>query len=135
MQVDIQQLEGVRFSIRSRSHEIIADQPTEGGGGDRGMTPSELLLASLGSCAAYYATVYLQTRKLADTGVAVSVTAEKLKGPPRLGNFIVKVVCPVPLDAEHEKAMLRAVHQCLVHNTLLATPQIDIRLEVTPAAS
>jgi putative redox protein len=135
MQVNIQQLEGFRFNIRSRSHEIIADQPEEGGGSDRGMTPSELLLASLGSCAAYYAAAYLHARKLANTGVSVSVTAEKLKEPARLGNFIVKVVCPVPLDAAHESALLRAVHQCLVHNTLLSSPQIDIRLEATPEIS
>jgi putative redox protein len=135
MQVNVQQLNGVRFSIRSRSHEIIADQPVEAGGEDRGMTPSELLLASLASCAAYYAAVYLRTRKLADSGVTVNVTAEKLKGPPRLGNFVVKVGCPVPLSADQEQSMLRAVHQCLVHNTLVAAPTIDIQLEVSQAAA
>jgi len=58
------------------------------------MTPPELLLASLGSCAAFYAVQYLKTRNLAETGVEVTVTAEKLKQPARVGNFRIHVVCP-----------------------------------------
>jgi putative redox protein len=52
MEVKITHLDQVKFSIQSRSHTILCDQPAENGGEDSGMTPSELLLASLGSCAA-----------------------------------------------------------------------------------
>ncbi len=128
MKVEIRQLEGVRFAIETRGHVVISDQPQENGGNDSGMTPPEFLLASLGSCAAYYAAEYLRTRKLADTGVEVSVTAEKMKPPARLGNFRIEVVSPVPLDEEHEQALLRSVRHCLVHNTLLNPPAIEINL-------
>jgi len=94
MEVRITHLDKVKFAIHSRSHSIICDQPTENGGEDSGMTPPELLLASLGSCAAFYAVQYLKTRNLAETGVEVTVTAEKLKQPTRVGNFRVHVVCP-----------------------------------------
>ena len=49
MEVKITHLDQVRFAIHSRSHFIICDQPTGNGGEDSGMTPPELLLASLGS--------------------------------------------------------------------------------------
>jgi hypothetical protein len=52
------------------------------------MTAPELLLASLGSCADFYAVQYLKTRNLAEIGVEASVTANKLKQPARIGNFI-----------------------------------------------
>jgi len=39
-------------------------------------------------------------RNLAETGVEVSVTADKLMQPPRLGNFKVNVVCPVSLTED-----------------------------------
>ena len=87
MEVKITHLDRVKFAIQSRSHTILCDQPAENGGEDCGMTPPELLLASLGSCAAFYAVQYLKTRNLAETGVEVSVTAEKLKQPARVGNF------------------------------------------------
>lgn len=136
MEVKISHLDRVKFAIQTRSHTILCDQPAENNGEDSGMTPPELMLASLGSCAAYYAVEYLKTRKLAETGVEVSITAEKLKQPARLGNFNIKVECPVPLTDEQKQGLMRSVHHCLIHNTLLAPPEINIELsvnEVVPA--
>ena len=128
MEVKITHLDRVKFAIQSRSNSIMCDQPAENGGEDSGMTPPELLLASLGSCAAFYAVQYLKTRNLAESGVAVSVTAEKLKQPARLGNFKIRVASPVSLTEEQREGMMRAVHHCLVHNTLLSPPEIAIEL-------
>jgi uncharacterized OsmC-like protein len=128
MEVKVSQIEGVRFDIQARSHKIVSDQPSENGGADSGMTPPELLLASLGSCAAFYAAEYLRTRKLAQSGVEVSVTAEKLLKPARLGEFHVMVTSPVSLTAEQTESMMRCVHSCLVHNTLLSPPEIKIEI-------
>lgn len=128
MEVTIRHLDRVKFSIQSRSHTIVCDQPAENGGEDAGVTPPELLLASLGSCAAFYAVQYLKTRNLAYSGVEVSVTAEKLKSPARLGDFQIHVVCPVPLTEEQTQGLMRSVHHCLIHNTLLSPPDIKIEL-------
>ncbi len=128
MEVKVSQIEGVKFDIQARSHRIACDQPTENGGTDCGMTPPEFLLASLGSCAAFYAAEYLRTRNLAKSGLEVSVTAEKLLKPARLGNFRVLVTSPVTLTAEQSEGMMRSVHHCLVHNTLLSTPEINIEI-------
>jgi hypothetical protein len=87
MEVKISQIVGVRLEIQARSHTITCDQPADNGGEDSGMTPPELLLASLGSCAAFYAAQYLRTRNLTQSGVEVTVTAGKLLQPARLGNF------------------------------------------------
>ncbi|HEX3892084.1 MAG TPA: OsmC family protein [Terracidiphilus sp.] len=97
------------------------------------MTPPELLLASLGSCAAFYAVQYLKTRNLDDHGVEVSVTAEKLKQPARLGNFCIHVACPAFLTEDQTEGLTRSVHHCLVHNTLLNPPEIKIELAVGEA--
>jgi uncharacterized OsmC-like protein len=134
MEVKITHLDKVKFAIHSRSHSVICDQPTENGGEDSGMTPPELLLASLGSCAAFYAMQYLKTRNLAETGVEVTVTAEKLKQPARVGNFRVHVVCPVSLTEEQTEGLTRSVHHCLVHNSLLSPPEIKIELAVAEPA-
>jgi uncharacterized OsmC-like protein len=128
MEVKVAHLDQVRFSIQARSHTVICDQPPENGGQDSGMTPPELLLASLGSCAAFYAVQYLKSRKLAQSGVEVTVTAEKLKQPARLGNFRVHVVSPVALTEEHTQGLMRSVHHCLIHNTLLSPSEIAIEL-------
>jgi uncharacterized OsmC-like protein len=135
MEVKVSYLNQVRFNIQSRSHSILCDQPTDNGGEDSAMTPPELMLASLGSCAAFYAVQYLKTRNLACNGVEVSVTAEKLMCPARLGNFKIHVESPVALDQEHTEGMMRSVKHCLIHNTLLAPPQIDIEIAAKEAAA
>lgn len=130
MEVRVSHLGQVKFNIQSRNHSILCDQPVENGGVDCAMTPPELMLASLGSCAAFYAVQYLKTRNLTDHGVEVSVTADKLKQPARLGNFNIHVECPIPLTEEQTEGLMRSVHHCLIHNTLLSLPEIKIELAV-----
>ncbi len=135
MEVKVSHTGQVQFKIQSRSHTIHCDQPVDNGGEDTAMTPPELMLASLGSCAAFYAVQYLKTRNLAETGVEVSVTAEKLKGPARLGNFKIRVEYPVVLDQAHTEGLMRSVKHCLIHNTLLAPPEISIELAECESAA
>lgn len=130
MEVHISQVEGVKFSVNARTHTIVCDQPQENGGTDAGMTPPEFLLASLGACAAFYAAEYLRTRNLAHTGLEVSVAAEKFKGPARLGDFRIRVDCPVCLTSEQREGLMRSVEHCLVKTTLLNPPQIEVTLKV-----
>jgi len=130
MEVQINQVEGVRFSVKTRTHAIICDQPAANGGTDEGMTPPELLLASLGACAAFYAAEYLRTRNLSHEGISVSVAAEKAKNPARLDNFSIRVDCPVDLTPEKREGLLRSIEHCLVKNTLLSPPKIEVSLEV-----
>lgn len=135
MEVRVKQIEKFKFQVEARSHLIVCDQPTENGGDDAGMTPPELMLASLGTCAEFYAVQFLRTRKLDDRGVEVSVTAEKLMQPARLGNFHIHVTCPAPLTLEQTEGLRRSVHHCLIHNTLLSTPTVEIELAVNEPAA
>lgn len=109
MEVRVKQIDRFKFRIEARSHSLLCDQPPENGGEDSGMTPPELLLASLGSCAEFYAVQYLRTREIDDCGVEVTVTAEKLLQPARLGNFRIQVTCPTALtEGQAEVAPLGA---------------------------
>ncbi|HWC99778.1 MAG TPA: OsmC family protein [Candidatus Sulfopaludibacter sp.] len=124
MEVKIQHLGGVKFEAAARGHRVISDQPASNGGSDSGMTPPELLLASLGTCGAFYAAQYLRVHHLECPGLEVSVSAEKAKAPARLGSFKLDVMAP-GVSGEHEAGMLRAVEACLIHNTLLHPPAIE----------
>jgi putative redox protein len=135
MEIKVEHLGSVQFEIKSRGHSVVSDQPTEQGGFDEGMTPPELLLASLGSCAGYYAAQYLRKCKLAIEGTRVRVTCDKVKEPvPRLDNFVIEVDAPVELSPAHTKGVHDAVEHCLVHNTLLHAPKISLRIEGLVAA-
>ncbi len=134
MEVIVNHLGDVKFEAAARGHSIVCDQPAGNRGSDAGVTPPELLLASLGTCAGYYAAEYLRTRGQSAGGLQVRVTAEKAAAPARLGSFRIGVTVP-HLDPSHEAGVLRAVRACLIHNTLLHAPAIDIALETRVPAT
>lgn len=134
MEVFVEHLGAVQFEIKARQHTIACDQPPENGGYDEGMTPPELLLASLGSCAGFYAAQYLKKHKLATEGTRVYVSGEKAKNPARIATFTVRVDVPVELGDEHRKGVEEAVHHCLIHNTLLHPPTINLEIRSVRAA-
>jgi uncharacterized OsmC-like protein len=133
LEVTVEHLGAVQFEVKTRGHSVVSDQPVDSGGFDEGMTPPELMLASLGSCAGFYAADYLKRQKLAAEGTRVRVTAEKAKNPARLDNFRIEVDVPAGLSEEHLRGVEEAVHRCLIHNTLTHPPKIE--LEVRGAAT
>lgn len=61
------------------------------------------------------------------------VTAQKAAHPARLASFGVEVSAP-GLDDRHEAGLFRAVKSCLIHNTLLSGPAIEIIVHSTDLA-
>jgi|SRR5215467_10555074 len=135
MEIQVEHLGGVQFEIRARQHTIATDQPAENGGFDEGMTPPELFLASLGSCAGFYAAQYLRKHKLATEGTVVRVMADKATDPARLDNFRIVLEVPGELSPQDHEGVEEAVHHCLIHNTLLHPPKISIDVKATELAT
>jgi len=125
MEVSAQYVKDSQFQVEARGHRVICDQPLGNGGSDEGMSPPEFLLASLATCAAYYAAQYLKTRGLPANDLKVRVAAEKALKPARLASFRIEVEVP-ELEECHRDGVLRAVKACLIHNTLLNSPNIDV---------
>lgn len=132
MEVTAGFLSGVKFEVIARGHRIICDQPVENGGSDTGMTPPEFLLAALATCAGYYAAQYLQARQLSAGELKVRVIAEKAQQPARLAAFRIEVTAP-GLDDRHQAGIVRAAKACLIHNTLLGQPTIEVSVHSATA--
>jgi uncharacterized OsmC-like protein len=135
LEVNVEHLGEHQFEIKARTHTVICDQPASAGGFDEGMTPPELMLASLGSCAGYYAAEYLRQHKLAEQGTHVRVTADKMKDPARLGRFVIDVDVPLLLNEQDRKGLERAIGRCLIHNTLTHPPEIGVHIAGIPEAA
>lgn len=137
MEIVVNHMGAVQFEIKAGKNTIISDQPEDSGGFDEGMTPPELLLASLGSCAAYYAVDYLKRNNLL-AGVRVRVTADKIKptltpgslkpAGARIDNFKIEVLVGRELDDKQRQGVDEAVHRCLIHNTLMTPPKIETEI-------
>jgi uncharacterized OsmC-like protein len=130
MEITVQQVTGVCFSIESHGRRILCDQPLKNGGTGLGLSPPELLLASLGSCAAWCAHRFLAAKSLPATGLLVTVTEEMATSPVRLDHFRIAITLPPLTDEQHASDLRSSVEQCLIHYTLLHPPSIQVTASV-----
>jgi uncharacterized OsmC-like protein len=124
----VRHLDGDRFDIAVRGHHVTVDQPTSSGGTDSAPTPTELFVAGLASCVAFYARRYLARHALPTAGLAVSTAYELGGRPARVTDIRIEVVLPDGVPAERRDALLAVASHCTVHNTLLDAPEVSIGL-------
>jgi len=118
----------MRFAAQVRSHRIVTDQPEHAGGEDTGVSPIELLGASLGSCIAFYVQQFCDARGLPYEGMEVRVEQHGERNPARVAGFVVRVLMPTELP-EHQLEMLeRVVRSCPAHNTLAGGAAMNIEI-------
>jgi putative redox protein len=63
--------------VTAREHQLIADEPVEAGGQDRGMMPTELIFAALSSCFCLAVAHVAAKRDIELEDLRVSVDAER----------------------------------------------------------
>jgi putative redox protein len=128
MKVTVERLGQVSFTVQTRNHLILCDQPKENSGSDKAMTPPELFLASLGTCVGYYVVQFCEARNLDAGDLNIQVDGEILPNPGRIGRIAIRIRLPFELEEEKIKALIRAATHCTIHNTLMHPP--DVRVEV-----
>lgn len=120
---------GERYEITVRDHSIVVDQPADVGGADSAPTPTELFVASLASCVAFYAGRYLTRHSLSREGLAVTLAYEMATDrPARVTSIHLTVRVPQSLPANRWPALQAVVEHCTVHNSLTNPPHIWIEL-------
>ncbi|MEC5193371.1 MULTISPECIES: OsmC family protein [unclassified Arthrobacter] len=124
--VRVVHLGGDRFDINVRGHAIRTDQPVGDGGEDTGPTPTELFIASLAGCVAFYARRYLDRHDLPTDGLAIEAEFNMGSRPARVARIDVLLTIPAGVPDERREALLAVASHCTVHNTLMAVPEISV---------
>ncbi len=127
MEMNISYKDGKKFVATCRKHEVIIDQPLNNDGKDEGATPPEFFIASLGSCIGVYVLAYCKNAGIKTEGMTINVKWEKAKNPDRIGE--IKVDIKLQEDVGKRKAaLLKVAEHCLIHNTILHQPKMDIEI-------
>jgi uncharacterized OsmC-like protein len=134
-EVRVRHLDGDRFAVDVRGHTLLVDQPVEAGGTDTAPTPTEVFIAGLASCVAFYARRYAARHKFSPDGLAVVVSYELGGRPARVSQIAIVVTPPTELPPERRDAFLAVASHCTVHNTLTEPPTIQIALAAEALAS
>jgi putative redox protein len=118
---------GDRLLVSVRGHTLYSDQPVEDGGGDTAPTPTELFLAGLAGCVAFYAERFMRRHGLTTEGLAVTCHYGWAERPHRVGKIALDVEAP-SVTADKREAFMRVIEHCTVHNTLLVPPEVRLRI-------
>jgi uncharacterized OsmC-like protein len=121
---------GSRFTGEARHHRVVLDQPVEDGATDQGMSPAELLLASLGGCVGQYVAQYLTTRGLSPRGLAVRVRTQASGRALHFGNFQVEVTAPGLTDRQ-----LRTLEDSFPAGLVQNAIRFENQLQVTASSA
>ena len=116
------------FETELGKHTLQVDVPASMGGSDRGPTPPEVFVASLGACVAALVANYCNKAKLNTEGLTVDVSYEKASDPTRLIGLKVKVDVPNADISGRENAIKRVADRCPVHQTICSLEGVDIEV-------
>jgi putative redox protein len=127
--IEVSFLDGEAYEIAIGGHRLTVDQPVEVGGTGSAPTPTELFIASLASCVAFYAGRYLTRHGYSRTGLAVSAGYKFASDrPARVSAIRISLKVPTDVPEERWPALAAVAGHCTVHNTLEKPPAVDIEL-------
>jgi putative redox protein len=128
-EMDVRFVAGESYEVSVRGHRVLVDQPADAGGQDAAPTPTELFVASLATCVAFYAGRYLTRHGYGRDGLTVSAAFDMATDrPARVTGIRLTVQAPADMPAGRRPALRAVVSHCTVHNSLSAAPSVVIDL-------
>ena len=127
--MDVRFAAGESYEVTVRGHQFLVDQSADSGGHDSAPTPTELFVASLATCVAFYAGRYLTRHGYSRDGLAVSAGYDMASDrPARVSGIRLTVQVPADLPPQRWAALRAVVSHCTVHNSLAFPPSVTIDL-------
>jgi len=116
---------GVRVDALVRGFTISSDQPVSCGGSGSAPAPFDQFLASLATCAGFYAVQFCRKRGLSTTGLQVALDARRDAETHRLSELRLELTLPDGFPERYRDALVRAVDQCAVKRVIEAPPRFE----------
>ncbi len=133
--ISVRQIEGDHFAIDVRGHALEVDQPVDAGGTDAAPTPSELFVASLASCAAFYVGRYLRRHIAAGHLWSVECRYKwSADQPAHIDEVEIALILPPGLTDEARDGAVRAADQCAVVRSIRAGLAVRVSARTLAAA-
>lgn len=122
--------------VQSGAHTLVADEPVSFGGTDRGFSPYDLLLASLGSCTSMTIGYYARSRKWPLEKIVIKLRHDKIHARDcaecetkegKIDRIEREIQLVGNLAEEQRKKLMEIADRCPVHRTLVSEINIKTR--------
>ncbi|WP_296424167.1 bifunctional alpha/beta hydrolase/OsmC family protein [Yoonia sp.] len=125
---------GFLQDIQSGPHHLLADEPTQYGGTNKGLSPYGLVSAGLGACTSMTIRMYARRKDWPLDSVSVDITHAKAHAMDaadpgaKVDQFDRVIRLAGDLTAEQRAKLLEIADKCPVHRTLERTSQVTTTL-------
>ena len=116
--------EGLRVSAAFGGHEVHTDQPAAAGGDDSALGPYHLFLASLGTCAGFFALRFMRERGIDSEGASITLTHETDPATGLASAVEIDLTLPPGFPDKYRRAIVLAMDQCKVKRQLEQAPRV-----------
>ncbi|PLY03983.1 MAG: osmotically inducible protein C [Desulfuromonas sp.] len=130
--------DGFFTELFANGHALVADEPKAYGGNDRGPSPYEYLLASLGACTGMTLQMYARNKNWPLENVIVRLHHEKIHAEDceacetrngKIDRIERELELSGDLTAEQSQQLLEIANRCPVHKTLHGDVEVKTRLK------
>jgi ribosomal protein S12 methylthiotransferase accessory factor len=105
---------------------VLTDQPETSGGDHEAPSPSDLFLASIANCAGYFALKFCQAREIDTSTMRLSMSYAWDDEQKRWPKLSIELHLPDDFPARYQKAIIKAMDQCVVKKHILQPPEFEI---------
>ena len=125
MEIPVKLAGGRAVEATVGGHTVRADQPVDGGGGGTAPSSSDLFLASIAMCAAYYVLDFCLERKIPTDRISVIMTTHKNEKTKLMDRIELKINLPPEFPEKYDKAVVRAADLCWVKKNIQKAPVFE----------
>ena len=106
---------------------IETDAPTDNQGKGARFSPTDLVVAALGSCMMTIMGIVAKRDGIKLEGTNFRAEKYMIENPRRIGKIVLELYMPSNLTDEQKKKLERAAHTCPVHKSLHSDIEQDIK--------
>jgi putative redox protein len=117
---------GLAVNAAFKGFTVATDQKVENGGRGSAPEPFDLFLASLGTCAGFYALRFCQQRGIDTQGLGLSLSTGRDPEAKRLSTVRLEIELPAGFPEKYRDAILRSVDQCAVKRHIVDPPRFEV---------
>lgn len=115
--------------ITSNGNFIMADEPLDLGGQNKGLDPMALVASGLAACTNITLRMYAQQKGWDLGDLEVKVRVEEIKEAETKTIFHLEIIPGLDIDEDQHKRLLNVANKCPIHKLLKGAMEIETQLK------
>lgn len=125
MEMEISFPGGKKVDSHFKGFTVQTDQHEKAGGEGTAPSPTELFLASIGTCAGFFALTFCDKRKLSTDGLKINVDFQANRKTFMIEKIVMKINLPGNFPEKYTEALIKAIDLCHVKKHFSQPPQFE----------